>query len=79
MIDKVADLQHQIWIHWMIHIFEVGVLNDDGSLTIPVDKVERWKRQMNTEYGKLPEDEKQSDMEQALKILSVLKSPIGDQ
>ena len=34
---------------------------EDGSCIIPKDKVERWTKQMNTDYKDLSESEKQSD------------------
>lgn len=61
MIDKLASIQHDIWSHWMNYMFTQGTNNDDGSFTIPSDKVERWKRQMITSYPLLTESEKSSD------------------
>ncbi len=72
--EKIADIQHNIWIHWMKYLFSVGQINNDGSYTIPSDKVERWKRQMNTDFSKLSECEKESDREMAEKILSQLRT-----
>lgn len=70
--DKLADVQHNIWSHWMEYLFSVCVENADGSCTIPADKVERWNRQLKTNYRKLTEDEKQSDLHQADKVLLVI-------
>jgi len=72
MLDKVAAIQHEIWSHWIKYLFEVSVPNKDGSVTIPAQKVERWKRQMETAYEDLSEKEKQSDIEQALKVIGIL-------
>lgn len=72
MRDKLAGLQHQIWSHWMKYLFEVSLQNEDGSVTIPADKVVRWKRQMNTEYEFLTAEEQKSDIEQAKKILELI-------
>ena len=58
MLDKIAGLQHEIWSHWMQYLFEVCIQNKDGTVTIPADKVERWKRQMSTQYLDLSDDEK---------------------
>lgn len=76
MLEKLADIQHEIWSHWMKYLFEVSTLNKDGSVTIPADKVKRWKRQMNTHYLDLPSDEKKSDLEQARKVIAVLDDAI---
>lgn len=74
MLTKLADVQHEIWSHWMKYLFEVSIHNDDGTVTIPADKVENWKRQMITTYFDLSDQEKKSDLEQAKKVLAVLKN-----
>jgi len=74
MIHKIAKIQHEIWAHWMTYLLDNCVQNEDGSVTIPADKVARWKRQINTEYAELSEEEQKSDIEQALKIIGVLES-----
>lgn len=76
MLEKLANLQHEIWSHWMTYLFEVSTLNEDGSVTIPADKVERWKRQMKTHYLDLPSDERKSDLEQARKVIDVIDGAI---
>jgi hypothetical protein len=42
--------------------------------TIPVDKIRHWHRQMNTPYSELSEYEKESDREQADKVLEIIKA-----
>ena len=71
--EPLAALQHIIWVHWMEYLFSIGIYNADGSYTIPAEKVERWKRQMHTEYIDLPDHEKDSDREQADRIIFFLK------
>lgn len=71
--DQLAALQHEIWAHWMKYLFSVSAENADGSVTIPADKVERWIRQVNTDYQRLPEREKVGDLEQADKVLALLE------
>lgn len=72
MLDEIASLQHEIWSHWMQYMFEVSLQNDDGTITISVDKVERWKRQMITRYVDLSDDERKSDLEQARKVMDLI-------
>ncbi len=72
MLEKLADLQHKIWSHWMKYLFEVSTQNKDGSVTIPAEKVARWKRQMNTEYDELSSGEQKSDIEQAIKVINLI-------
>ena len=72
--ERLADVQHAIWAHWMRYLFSVSIENHDGAVTIPADKVARWKRQINTEYTNLTEREKDSDREQADKVLAEVQS-----
>ncbi len=77
--EKISDVQHEIWNHWMKYQFSVCVANEDGSLTIPAIKVERWKGQMATSYFDLPENSKDSDREQTDKVVAVLKAASADE
>ena len=56
-----AERQHQIWGHWMEYQFSLCEELSDGSLIIPAEKVERWKRQLATSYDELSEEERESD------------------
>ena len=71
--EKLANVQHAIWSHWMRYLFTQGTQNEDGSFTIPAEKVERWKWQMNTPYEQLSEKMRDSDRNQADKILEIFK------
>jgi hypothetical protein len=70
--EIVAAVQHTIWSHWMKYLFSVCTNNADGSVTIPADKVERWSRQMSTEYKDLTHEERESGRHQADKVLKGL-------
>jgi len=69
--EKLAEYAHNAWSGWMIYLFEKSKLNDDGTVTIPKWAVDRWTRQMNTEYIDLPEEEMKSDRQEAKKIISI--------
>ena len=70
--EALADLQHDIWAHWMRWVFHICPSAPDGSITIPPNLVERWQRQIVTTYADLSEKEKASDREQADKVLALL-------
>ncbi len=61
--EKMASLQHDIWNHWMKYMFSCGSYNDDGSWTMPADKVMRWKKQSSMLYSELTQIEQQSDID----------------
>lgn len=70
--ERIAAIQHEIWAHWMFHLIIVSDFNSDGSLTIPVEKMARWRRLMKTPYSQLSQSEQASDLRQADKVLDVL-------
>ncbi|HDY66617.1 MAG TPA: hypothetical protein ENH85_02370 [Candidatus Scalindua sp.] len=75
MIRKqLASYAHKAWSGWMKYMFEKSKVNDDGTLTIPEWAVKRWTKQMNTDYENLPEDHKKSDLEEADRILRIIKN-----
>ena len=74
--EQIADVQHAIWSHWMAYMFTCGTFNEDGSWTMPAAKALRWQRQALTEYADLTEKERESDRDQADKVLNVLRGQV---
>ncbi len=80
--DALAKCAHDIWSHWMRYMFTLGCLMMDDTVTWTLKKesVERWRRQMNTEYADLSEKEKVSDREIAEKLIKpILREIIKEQ
>ena len=73
MKDQKAKAAHDIGASWMKWLFEWGTMNEDGSWTMPKEKVDRWKRQMTTEYQDLSESEKESDRKVAKEYMNFKK------
>jgi hypothetical protein len=71
--EELAELSHEIWSHWMKYLFSKCNREIGGSL-IPDSFVEHWKRQIDIKYKDLTEQEKDSDREQADKIIKLLKN-----
>ena len=71
--EQLAELAHEQWSGWMKYLFDKSTINDDGTATIPPWAVERWYRQMNTEYKDLPTHEQDSDRTEADKIIDLVK------
>ena len=73
--EVLAKVQHEIWSHWMKYLFSLCP-EVEGSVMetryIPHDLVERWTYQMNTPYSELSEKEKDSDRDQAKKVIDAL-------
>lgn len=70
--EELAAYAHDAWAGWMKYMFGRCIEDSNhGTLIIPKDLVERWKRQMNTSYAELPESEKGSDRDEADKMLKI--------
>ena len=70
--ESLADLCHEQWSGWMKYMLSKGVLNNDGSWTMPPEFVTRWGMQMTTPYVLLTESEQNSDRTEADKFLALL-------
>lgn len=76
VLEKLAAVQHEIWCHWMDHLFRNGVFDvntPEYRFILPKKVINRWQRQMGTAYADLSENEKESDREQARKVMEVIK------
>ena len=76
IIEKLADYEHDRWSRWQKHLFSKCIINKDGSLTIPKEFVDRWTRQMETDYINLSEQEKDSDRKEAMRIIKCINNKV---
>lgn len=72
LIEALAAYAHTAWAGWMDYLFAQGIFHDDGTFTMPAWAAERWRRQAATFYDELSELEKESDRDEARKILAIL-------
>ncbi len=72
LLERLAALCHDQWRGWMRHLFAQARRYPGGTLLLPRARVERWTRQMATDYADLDEDEKDSDRECARAFLALL-------
>ena len=79
MIELLADFEHDRWSRWQKYLFSKCIVNSDGTLTIPKEFVDRWTRQMNTNYKNLPEEEKNSDRREARRIIECIRERTFDE
>lgn len=73
-LEAIAAVEHERWSHWQRYLHEQCIPAADGTLTIPAHLATRWRRQMETPYSGLSNEEKESDREQALSYIEVLKN-----
>ena len=71
--EEMADLCHQQWSGWMEYLFDICYDFELGLLIIPEYYVKRWKRQIDTKYKNLSEEEKEFDRIEARKFIKLLK------
>jgi len=76
--EELAELCHEQWSSWMEYLFskcDYGTLRytNVGVMYISKKAVDRWKRQMNTDYKDLSEEEKDSDRKEADKFLGIMR------
>ena len=76
--EALAEVSHEIWAHWMRYLFSKCHKLENGDQAIPYGSVVRWTLQAETPYADLTEREKDSDREQADKILLVLDTEDDD-
>ena len=77
IIEKLAEYEHDRWSRWQKYLFSKCIINEDGSMTIPKEFVERWTRQTNTSYIDLSELEKDSDRKEAIRIIDCIKDKVN--
>lgn len=75
--EALAEYAHEAWAGWMQYLFSKTV-EKYGFARIPPALTKRWTRQMNTPYADLSPNEKESDREEADKILAIMRGPEGN-
>ncbi len=73
LIEQLADKEHASWSHWMDYLFSKCKSTVEGDVIIPCDLAWRWSQQADTSYADLTEQEKQSDRDEVVHILPIIK------
>ncbi len=71
-IELLAEYAHTAWSGWMVYLFRQVERWEDGKAVLSKWAVDRWKRQSETPYSELSEEEKESDRKEARTILAIL-------
>ena len=69
--EQLAALEHEQWAHWTEYMLGVveKLFKDESFEKIP--EVRRWRKQIDTPYAELTEEEKDSDRFWADKVLDI--------
>lgn len=78
IFERLAHIEHERWSHWQRYVHSHCIRQADGSLLIPSDLVERWERQITTDYADLTDQEKNGDREQVKKYLPLIVKTLTD-
>lgn len=75
LVEVLAALAHEMWSGWMRYmtsrlVFAADADNEPRLMTV-ADRA-RWIRQMTTRYESLPEHEKESDRDEARRMLAAI-------
>lgn len=81
LIEKLAAIEHERWADWQKWMIgSAGTdttprykFNEDGSITIPAVLIKAWRRQINTSYKDLTDNEKQSDRDQVMRYWPLIQ------
>ncbi len=67
--ETLADELHEIWAHWMKYQFTRMQYSNNGEWVILDADMKKWTKQAHTPYSKLNENEKNSDRDQADRLI----------
>jgi hypothetical protein len=70
--ENLAEYAHNAWAYWMQYMFSKMKFNPSRGLIMPAWAVDRWSRQTATEYKNLSEKEKESNRQEADKMIAIL-------
>lgn len=79
--ESLAEYAHEAWSGWMKYLFGKGTFGvvevepglGEQTWTMPSWAIQRWARQMDTPYAALPESEKESDRQEADRMLAIMQ------
>lgn len=74
LIEKIAELQHTQWSDWTRWMLEKRFSHNAKTGEMYID---RWRRQMNTSYDELTDDERENDRIEARKVLEYIEKELG--
>ncbi len=77
LIELLADKEHDSWARWQSYLFSRCPFTLEGDAIIPRELVQRWKRQINTPYAELSEQEKQSDRNEVAHIVPLIDTYVS--
>lgn len=79
-VEKGAALEHARWAKWQNYLHTFLTWNNDlQAWVLPHEKKAHWQRQIETYYGALSENEKESDRKEVREYLPLIKNLLHTQ
>lgn len=75
--EELAAYAHEAWASWMRYLFANCGAAQHGKVVIPALYADALRRQMHTRYVELTESEKESDRQEADKMLAIIDAIRG--
>jgi|GEM_PF-893089 len=72
LIEILANIEHTRWANWQKYLHSLCIKNEDGSLTIPKERVDWWNKEIETSYYDLEEHIKQYDRDEVMNTLNAI-------
>lgn len=69
--ERLAEYAHEAWSGWMKYMFKKCSFPSDGTVIIPKELADRWHMQMTTPYMDLPDEMKDSDRQEARRMIAI--------
>ena len=73
LLEILSDIEHKRWGNWQEYLHSLCIKNDDGSLTIPKERVDWWNKEIKTSYYDLDEKLKQYDRDEVENTLKAIE------
>lgn len=77
LLEILADIEHTRWSNWQSYLHSLCIKNEDGSLTIPKERVEWWNYEIETPYKDLKEKSKQYDRDEVMISINAINDYLG--
>jgi len=74
LVEILANVEHERWSKWMRYQFSHGI----EATVVSRPAIDRWRRQMDTDYADLSEQEKESDRKEARITLQTIRNHLAN-
>jgi len=79
LMEKLAAIEHDRWADWQAYIMDnsfdlIDKKEDKYLISIPVEWWENWRRQIDSFYSELSDDEKDRDRREVMRYFGLINN-----